>query len=96
MAISFRVSDADAALIRYIAARAVAKCIGIGIEYDQKTAEMDLTAVHCNGTPLRLADLAKAKNPDFSHDVLGIRKHLNRKTGQLDDLFQPRSAAPEG
>ena len=27
---------------------------------------------------------------DFTHDVLGIQRHLNRKTLQFDDCFVPR------
>lgn len=30
---------------------------------------MDLTAAHCNGTPLKLKELLAAPDFDFSHDV---------------------------
>lgn len=56
---------------------------------------MDLTAVHANGCPLRLGALLEAHPFDFAHDIGGIRRHLNRETGQLEDHFLPRYAAPE-
>ena len=51
---------------------------------------MDITAVHCNGNPLRLEDLLAADNLDFAHDVLGIANNLDRKTGKLKNCFVPR------
>lgn len=35
---------------------------------------------HC---PLRLADLLKAKDHDFAHDIGGLMKHLNTDTGAM-------------
>ena len=55
---------------------------------------MDIEACHCNGCPLRLADLADAAPADLLHDVYGIRGHLDRRTGQLEDCFVPRYACP--
>lgn len=52
--------------------------------------EMDLTATHCNGCPLRLADLLEAPPFDFAHDIFGIRKDLDRTTGKLKNCFLPR------
>lgn len=55
---------------------------------------MDLEACHCNGCPLDLAGLLQApRDFDFMHDVAGIFRHLNRNTGELKGLFQPRYAA---
>lgn len=89
---SFKVSPADHALImrcvdRY--ANFVENMLGQPV--DKLSLMMDLTACHANGNPLRLADLANTKD-DFSfiHDVGGIRQHLNRDTGQLEDFFSPR------
>lgn len=45
--------------------------------------------------PLRLAEFANADNFNFGHDVAGILGHLNRQTGELEDCFLPRFAAPE-
>lgn len=89
---SFKVSPADHALIM--------KCVErytsfvnqlLGQPVDKLGLMMDLTACHANGNPLRLTDLAETKD-DFSfiHDVGGIRRHLNRDTGQLEDGFSPR------
>ena len=54
---------------------------------------LDISAVHSNGCPLKLAELLNAKDSDFFHDVFGIRKNLNRETGKLENDFLPRFAA---
>jgi hypothetical protein len=54
--------------------------------------QMDLAACHCNGCPLQLTELLDADDFNFSHDIFGIRRHLNRTTGKLDDRFLPRFA----
>lgn len=54
--------------------------------------ELDLTAVHVNGCPLRLAELRDAKVPHFNHDIIGIVNNLNRTTGKLENDFRPRFA----
>jgi hypothetical protein len=56
------------------------------------TVMMDIEAAHCNGCPLRLAEMLVAEDADFLHDVAGIRAHLNRQTGELEDCFSPRFA----
>jgi len=53
---------------------------------------MDLTACHANGCRLALVKLNQAQALDLIHDVFGIRHHLDRKTGELKDCFQPRYA----
>jgi len=55
---------------------------------------MDLSAAHSD-CPLDLAGLASAGDGDFGHDVFGIQRYLNRKTGELGDCFVPRLALPE-
>lgn len=52
---------------------------------------MDLTAAH-EHTPLNLMALYSAPEPHFSHDIGGIRRHLNRETMKLEDAFTPRYA----
>lgn len=55
---------------------------------------MDVEAVHCNGCPLDLKKwLETPKTFNFWHDVAGITRHINRKTGRLKDCFVPRFAA---
>lgn len=51
---------------------------------------MDITACHANGNPLRLAELLKADDGNFGHDVFGIRRFIDRTTGRLMGHFRPR------
>lgn len=51
---------------------------------------MDLAAVHAR-CPLRLAEMAAADDADLMHDIIGIRRHLDRRTGELR-RFAPRFA----
>ena len=55
---------------------------------------MDLTACHLNGTPLDLDRLLAADDFNFTHDVWGIHRHIDRTTGRLRDCFLPRFATP--
>lgn len=90
-AISFSVSDEDARLIGLIADRALELYRRFEIIAPERMGvQMDLTACHANGCPLRLAELLAADNFNFVHDVIGIWRHLNRETGRLEDLFSPR------
>lgn len=52
---------------------------------------MDITAAH-KVCPLKLEQLLAADDANFSHDVFGIRRHLNRETLQIEDYFLPRFA----
>ena len=65
------------------------------IDYKAMDCDMDITACHANGNPLRLAELLSADDFNFCHDVLGIRRHINRETGQLENCFVPRFSCPE-
>lgn len=53
---------------------------------------MDFELCHCNGTPLRLAELGNASDDDFAHDVAMIAAKLDRKTGKLTGIGVPRFA----
>ncbi len=53
---------------------------------------MDIEAAHCNGCPLDLAKFLAFDDANFSHDLGGIRRHINRETGELGDCFLPRCA----
>ncbi len=57
--------------------------------------EMDITACHRNGTPLDLKKLCDIDHANFAHDVFGIARHLDRKTGELRNFFVPRCARSE-
>lgn len=52
--------------------------------------QMDVTAVHANGNPLRLEELLAADEFNFAHDMSGICNCLDRDTGQLTKGFSPR------
>ena len=88
--VSFAVGKRDRALIDKIVARALRLYEEIEVEVpDRLTLTMDLTAAHCSN-PLRLADLLVADNFNFTHDVAGIHRHMDRSTGELTDHFSPR------
>ena len=80
-------SAEDADLIDKIASRAFR-------EFGSETllVAMDLTVCHLNGHPLDLPRLLAFPLGDFGHDVNGIRRHLDRQTGELTGGFQPRSS----
>ena len=90
--VRFNVSKEDAAIIEKIVDRAIKAARGAGWEYDALDARMDIAACHRNGTPLNLADLLAADDFNFSHDVFGIRRHIDRRTGKLLNHFWPRCA----
>jgi hypothetical protein len=94
MMISFTTTKDEHRLITQIADRASAMGLSVKpqIEYPRTDAAMDIIAVHANGCPLRLDALLAAEPFDFAHDVFGIRRHLNRETGQLEHCFTPRYA----
>ena len=79
--------------INKIAHRAVAMAASAGIEYPVMDADMDTPACHVNGCPLKLDALLAADEFNFAHDVFGIRRHINRRTGKLENCFLPRFSA---
>ena len=84
---------AEQQVIEHIAKRASAMAAANGFRDPRMEALMDVEACHCNGTPLRLLELAEADDFNFAHDVFGIRRHIDRKTGRLGDCFLPRFAS---
>jgi len=92
MSVNFDVSKGDLVVILDIVARSLPllnRVLGSNTEH-QRDMLMDLIACHANGTPLRLADLLNANEADFAHDIFGIRRHIDRETGRLNDCFRPR------
>ena len=79
-------------LINKIADRAVKMAEEVGRNYPKADALMDIEACHSNGCPLKLAELADAPDFDFAHDVFGIYRHIDRRTGKLGNCFLPRFA----
>lgn len=95
MTIRFDVTKKELAIIDKIVGRSGKAAQEAGWIYEPVGACMDITVCHRNGTPLRLADLLAADDFNFSHDVFGIRRHLDRTTGKLMNHFHPRYAKPE-
>lgn len=91
--VNFSLKKGEQELVTQIAKRAVKMAKEADIEYDQKTADMDITACHCNGCPLDLKKLLSAPDADFGHDVFGIRKFIDRNNGKLESNFFPRCHA---
>lgn len=52
---------------------------------------MTLSAVHAH-TPLRLDELSTTDDGNFIHDVFGMLRFIDRKTGRLTCHFSPRFA----
>ena len=64
----------------------------IDIQWSRMDAIMYIDACHSNGCPLKLQELLEPDDTNFAHDVFGIRRHINRKTGKLENCFVPRYA----
>ena len=79
-------------IIHEIASRARVIALKQGHDIPLRDWLMDIEACHCNGCRLKLSELAQANPFDFTHDVFGIRQHINRSNGQLEDCFLPRYA----
>jgi len=73
-----------------IADRATAMAERAGARYPKIDALMDIDACHSNGCPLKLRELLATNDFNFAHDIFGIRQHINRRTGDLEDCFLPR------
>lgn len=79
-------------IIAGIATRAAQMADRLGVDYEQRDALMDIDACHSNGCRLDLTKLLKSDNANFSHDVFGIRRFIDRSTGKLTGCFVPRCA----
>lgn len=88
--IKFNTTNSDAYVIALIARQAVNLAEKHNGKYLFSDAEMDITACHANGCVLKLTELYGADDFNFGHDVFGIRRHLNRETGKLENYFSPR------
>lgn len=93
MIMNWKVSKQESELIDSIALRAEALARRLGVKYTRGDANMDITCVHVNIRPLRLAELASADEGNFGHDVFGIRRHLDRENAKLMLCFVPRYSA---
>lgn len=93
--IKFSATKKEMKFIERIVQRALYMAEELEMSIDKKHLLMDIEACHCNGTKLDLKKLMSFDNSNFSHDVFGIRKHLDRNTGKLRDCFRPRCAVKE-
>lgn len=97
--LSFKVDEHERTLIRSIVARAMRDpilrreldFIAEGDGEARQTLTMDLTACHANGCPVDLARLLDADDVTFGHDITGIQRHIDRRTGKLRRAFGPRT-----
>lgn len=64
------------------------------VGYDSLDVQMDLAATHAT-CPLDLGKLLAFDEFNFLHDIAGIARHLDRRTGHLTGHFLPRCARPE-
>lgn len=90
--ITFKISLKEQAIIDNVVEKTRQLALTYGIDYPVHEISMDLTAAHgVSPLPLqKLLDTASTNPADFSHDVFGIRRHLNRTTGELENCFVPR------
>lgn len=89
MAINWTVTKEDSEMIHEIATKAADRLGGATFEWT-----MDITATHANGCPLDLERMLDAADSfDFAHDLAGIRRHINRTTGEIGGFFVPRFAS---
>lgn len=89
--LNFHVTREETILISAIIRRA-AKLMADDEPLNRLESHMDLSACIANGCPLKLQEMLDAPDFDFAHDFYGIRRHINRQTGQLEDHFLPRFA----
>lgn len=61
-----------------------------------RTLADDLIFLVKKGHALDLNWLLTAPDEDFRHDVVEIRKHIDRATGAFKNLFEPRCLRPHG
>jgi hypothetical protein len=94
MRVSFAIAKSRLALVNKIVERAVRLNLAGGKHwYTEQTCRMDLVATHANGCPMAFRRLLDAPDFDFTHDICGIARHIDRESGKLRGFFHPRSAA---
>ncbi|WP_186057561.1 hypothetical protein [Burkholderia gladioli] len=94
--ISFEVSHEVGEAIRLVSARYQTLLASKGLPaVDAMDLHMDLTACHANGCPMDWQSLNAADDFTLAHDIGGIQRHINRRTGKLEHCFLPRCAVKE-
>lgn len=89
---SFDVSKEEIILISKILDRA--DQLGLLIQ-PRDEHMMDLEACHASGCPMEFQRFLDADDFNFTHDFCGIYRHINRKTGKLENMFHPRTAVKQ-
>jgi hypothetical protein len=84
------ITTADCEILAAIAARAENLSAFYGDKIARSTIFVDLDIYLSRGGRLRLTDLLNADSGNFGHDVFGIHRFLDRKTGKLGNCFLPR------
>lgn len=59
--------------------------------FDRLSLIMDLETAHAQFN-LKLGELLKADEQNFTHDIVGIQKNINRETKTVENYFLPRYA----
>lgn len=86
------ISKYEMTLLLKIAERAEALYAEQGVRApDRLTLLMDLEHAHAH-IPLDLGAMLQGEDTDFAHDIGGIVRHMDRRTGKLGDCFIPRFA----
>lgn len=80
--------------ILQIANRAAPLYAEFNLPDSKLTISMDLEFAHAS-CPIDLPALLAADDRTFNHDVLGIRKHMDRTLGKLYGCFVPRTAVTQ-
>ena len=57
--------------------------------FDRTSLIMDIQVAH-EQFNLKLNELLNADDFDFSHDIVGIQKNINRQTKTVENCFLPR------
>ncbi len=91
--VSFAASPDERELVRKVIERAEHEELFGG--YGRESLKMDLIAAHANGCPIDFNKLLDAGRFDFTHDIAGIVRHLDRSSGELTMHFRPRCALPQ-
>lgn len=84
--LKFDISEQDVKSITSVVKRAKL----IKSDINNRLLTMDLIVCHSNGCKLNFDLLLQFDDLDFTHDIDGIQKYINRDNGLLTDCFQPR------
>jgi hypothetical protein len=87
---NWAVSPKDYDMLVQVAERAKRELMGY--PDSKRTLIMALINCHAKGCPLDFKGLLEAPVLAFSHDIYGIRNHINNDTGKLQSCFAPRYA----